>query len=87
MPDESSETKEILQRLVRVETKIDLMVSARDMAQEALQSTKAAHRRLDEHLGQMTGIKQSMKWMVGSIISIAGLFIAAVGLLLKVLSQ
>lgn len=44
MPED---TNEILQRLTRVETKIDLMVNARDIAQEALQSTKAAHHRLD----------------------------------------
>ncbi|PYI52557.1 hemolysin XhlA family protein [Paenibacillus flagellatus] len=39
--------KEILQRLTRVETKLDMMSSVRDMAQEALQSTAAAHKRLD----------------------------------------
>jgi hypothetical protein len=42
-----NEENEILQRLTRVETKLDLMINARDLAQEALQSTKAAHKRLD----------------------------------------
>lgn len=43
----AEETNEILQRLTRVETKIDLMITARDIAQEALQNSKVAHNRLD----------------------------------------
>lgn len=39
---------EILQRLTRVETKLDMQLNAKDIATEALQSTKAAHHRLDE---------------------------------------
>jgi hypothetical protein len=33
---------EILQRLTRVETKLDMQLNAKDIAAEALQSTKAA---------------------------------------------
>lgn len=50
------ETNEILQRLARVETKLDMMLENKEMAEdalktanEALQSTKSAHRRLDTH--------------------------------------
>jgi hypothetical protein len=39
---------EILQRLTRVETKLDMQLNAKDIAAEALQSTKAAHHRLDD---------------------------------------
>ncbi|MEK0313751.1 hypothetical protein [Cohnella sp. 56] len=39
---------EILQRLTRVETKLDMQLDARDKAAEALQSAKAAHHRQDE---------------------------------------
>ncbi|MGE7828954.1 hemolysin XhlA family protein [Paenibacillus sp. NPDC093718] len=45
MPEHDA--NEILQRLTRVETKIDLMINAKDVATEALQSTKSAHQRLD----------------------------------------
>jgi len=47
MSPQTDETQEILQRLTRVETKLDMMNSARDTAHEALQSTKAAHHRID----------------------------------------
>lgn len=46
MPE--ADAQEILQRLTRVETKLDMMINARDIAQEALQSTKVAHHRLDK---------------------------------------
>lgn len=66
MSPEYDETQEILQRLTRVETKIDMMISARDMAQEALQSTKAAHHRLDKLESNQTWIWRTV---VGAIIA------------------
>ena len=39
--------QEILQRLTRVETKLDMFASARDIATEALQSAENAHERID----------------------------------------
>ena len=39
---------EILQRLTRVETKLDMQLNAKDLALEALSSAKAAHKRSDE---------------------------------------
>ncbi|SFA83163.1 hypothetical protein SAMN05216312_101760 [Cohnella sp. OV330] len=45
---ESEVQSEILQRLTRVETKLDLQLDARDKAGEALESAKSAHLRLDE---------------------------------------
>lgn len=38
---------EIRERLVRVETKLDSMTDARDIATSAHTSAKSAHRRLD----------------------------------------
>lgn len=71
------ETNEILQRLTRVETKIDLMITARDIAQEALQSTKAAHHRIDS-------INKIIFWcgttFVGSILVSIAVFITKGGL-------
>jgi cell division protein FtsL len=52
----SGETNEILQRLARVETKLDMMLEDRDVAAEALktaneamQSARSAHHRLNTH--------------------------------------
>jgi len=58
MPDE---TNEILQRLARVETKLDMMLEDREIAaqalriaNEALQSAKSAHHRIDEVRSDVT---------------------------------
>ncbi|TDF92155.1 hemolysin XhlA family protein [Paenibacillus piri] len=68
------DTGEILQRLTRVETKLDAMVSARDTAYEALQSTKAAHKRLDQ-------LEENQTWLWRT--TIAALIVGAIGLLWK----
>lgn len=96
MPE--NEMNEILQRLTRVETKLDIMNSARDIAQEALQSSKSAHHRLDElreeiakqlieiraDIGRVKDKQsESQRWLIGTMISAAALFIAAVGLMIK----
>jgi alkanesulfonate monooxygenase SsuD/methylene tetrahydromethanopterin reductase-like flavin-dependent oxidoreductase (luciferase family) len=39
---------EILQRLTRVETKLDMQINAKDMAAEALDKSKSAHYRIAE---------------------------------------
>lgn len=71
MPDER---QEILQRLTRVETKLDMMNSAREMAGEALQSTKAAHHRIDE-------LADAQSWLWRTVV--AALIVGAIGLLWK----
>jgi tetrahydromethanopterin S-methyltransferase subunit G len=77
------ETNEILQRLTRVETKLDLMINARDIANEALQSTKAAHHRQDKFEEELKEIRSGQRWLIGTTISVVGLFITAVGFLWK----
>lgn len=54
MPDDMNE---ILQRLTRVETKLDIMNSARDIALEAMQSSKSAHLRMDEIRDELSRLK------------------------------
>lgn len=56
MGNMGGETNEILQRLARVETKLDMMLEDRDVATEALKtanealsSSKSAHHRLNTH--------------------------------------
>lgn len=66
--------QDILQRLTRVETKLDLMASARDTANEALQSTKAAQKRLDR-------LEKVVNWAATTIIG--ALLVGAVSLLFK----
>lgn len=54
--DPSEAQAEILQRLTRVETKLDMQLNAKDIANEALISSKSAHHRLD-------GIDDTQKWL------------------------
>lgn len=56
MPENNETQQEILQRLTRVETKLDMMNSAREIASEAQQSSKAAHKRLDS-------MEDNQKWL------------------------
>lgn len=91
MPDEMNE---VLQRLTRVETKLDLMITAGDVAKEALASTKSAHHRIEELRQDQERIRQdierlrlkqsdSHKFLIGTAISLGGFFIAAVTLAIK----
>jgi cell division protein FtsL len=66
--------QEILQRLTRVETKLDLMASARDTANEALQLVKAAEIRIAR-------IEKVVYWTATTIIG--ALLVGAVSLLFK----
>ncbi|KXG42885.1 hemolysin XhlA family protein [Tepidibacillus decaturensis] len=70
---------EIRERVVRVETKIDLMTDVKDTAEEAketaneaLQSTKSAHHRIDE-------ISKNQTWLWRTVIG--ALLTSAIGLL------
>lgn len=46
LPD--NEISEVLQRLTRVETKLDLMINAKDVANEAIQETRSIKQRVDK---------------------------------------
>lgn len=70
----ADETNEILQRLVRLETKLDLMGAAKDVANEALLSSKSAHHRL-------TTIEDNQKWLWRTVIG--ALIAGAIALLWK----
>lgn len=75
---------ELLQRMTRVETKVDNMdekldraISANETAVEALQSAKSAHHRLDK-------IEDNQKWLwrtfAGAFVLAIAAFIIAGGL-------
>lgn len=44
---------EILQRLTRVETKLDMQLNAKDLALESLEKGKSAHIRLNDHKNRL----------------------------------
>lgn len=80
MGDEKDILSEILQRVTRVETKVDAMANAKDIANEALLSVRSAHHRIN-------GIDRIIFWagttFFGSIIVAAAVFITKGGLYIK----
>jgi hypothetical protein len=64
--DEKEVFIEILQRLARLETKVDGSINAKEIAQEALQSTKSAHHRIDE---VASDVKWAWRIAVGALIT------------------
>jgi hypothetical protein len=65
---------EILQRLTRVETKLDLQLNAKDIANEAQGLAKAAHERLNK-------IDDNFKWLWRTIGG--SVLLAAVAFIIK----
>jgi hypothetical protein len=72
--DPSEAQTEILQRLTRVETKLDMQLNAKDIANEALLSAKAAHIRLDK-------FDDNYKWLWRTIGG--SILLAAVAFIIK----
>ncbi|CAG7647390.1 hemolysin XhlA family protein [Paenibacillus allorhizosphaerae] len=75
MSETSKTQQEILQRLTRVETRMDMMVSARDIANEAQQLGKSAHKRLDS-------LEDNQKWLWRTVAS--ALIVGLINLLFKI---
>lgn len=68
------EKNEIYQRLTRLETKLDMMGEVRDVANEALQSSKSAHLRIND-------MEDSQKWLKRA--SLGGLIAGAISIIVK----
>lgn len=66
--------QEILQRLVRVETKLDMIASARDTAIEALSLSKETKNRVDK-------IERALYWVIGIIIS--GVIVSIINIIIN----
>lgn len=67
MPNDERELLiEILQRVTAVETKVNTMANTKDIANEALQSTKSAHHRLDKVESNQTWLWRTV---VGAVIA------------------
>ncbi|QTH44976.1 hemolysin XhlA family protein [Cohnella sp. LGH] len=76
-----TDNADVLQRMTRVETKLDNMdgkldraISASETAVQALESAKSAHYRLDE-------IKDNQKWLWRTVIGT--ILAGAIGALIK----
>lgn len=69
-----SGTQEILQRLTRIETKMDLLGNTKEVAIEALQSARLAHDRIDE-------LSDNQKWLWRTVAG--ALIVSTIALLFK----
>jgi hypothetical protein len=72
------EKADILQRLTRVETKLELMANAKDVAGEARQSVKTAHKRLDE-------LASNQNWLWRTVIT--ALLVGGINLIWKFIGR
>ena len=66
--------QEILQRITRVETKLDIFASAKETANEALQTSKDAHRRIEK-------IEKMIWFLVSTVLS--SLILSIMGFVFK----
>ena len=66
--------QEILQRLTRVETKLDMFASAKDTANEALNLSKDTQRRLDK-------LERVINWTAAIIIG--GVLVSIVNIVIN----
>lgn len=66
--------QEILQRITRVETKLDIFASAKETANEALQTSKDAHRRIEK-------IEKMIWFLVSTVLS--SLILSVMGFIFK----
>ena len=66
--------QEILQRITRVETKLDIFASAKETANEALQTSKDAHRRIEK-------IEKMIWFLVSTVLS--SLILSVMGFVFK----
>ncbi len=80
-PQELNVLTEIRERMVRVETKLDNMADLRqvaydahDSAKEALQSSKAAHHRLDE-------VSDNQRWLWRTVVA------SVIGMVVTILAK
>jgi len=81
---------EILQRITKIETKIESLTNldrvaaeAYAVANEALQSTKGAHHRLDRIDTQLQGLDGRSDRRTSTAISLGALAVAAITLILR----
>jgi methyl-accepting chemotaxis protein len=59
---------------------VDRLDKSDDVAKEAARDAKSAHKRIDE-------IKTGQRWLIGITITLAGLFVSAAVLILKLAGQ
>lgn len=90
--DERNILLEILQRVTKVETKMDEMTNAKEIAQEALQSTRSAHHRIDELKADVTEdtkeLKNNQTWLWRTAITgLVSALVAAIGVIFSFLSN
>lgn len=64
--------EEILQRLTRVETKMDYIINAKEVAQDAHASTRSAHKRIDSLEQEMAGTTQELTAAITTVTNTVG---------------
>ncbi|WP_148497788.1 hypothetical protein [Paenibacillus senegalensis] len=74
---------EMKEDIASIKSILSTMANTNAIAVEAAQSTRSAHHRIAEINDQIKEMRNAQRWLIGTTISVAGLFIAAVGFLWK----
>lgn len=76
---QETNTKAIAEMATSVNRLVDKLDKSDDIAREADQRARAAQHQINE-------LKQTLKWVIGTAVSFAGVMIAALGFLWKVVA-
>lgn len=92
MPDEHLKMIiEMKEDIASIKSTLHSMADTNQMALEALQSSRSAHHRIDELIKRLEQESQEarlgQRWLVGTTVSVAALFMTAIGLLWKLLES
>lgn len=80
---QEANTKAIGEMAASVNRLVDRLDRSDDIARDAEQRARSAHHRIDEAIRRIDDIKSGQRWLIGTTISLAGLFVAAVGFIFK----
>ncbi|MFC4102899.1 hypothetical protein [Paenibacillus xanthanilyticus] len=70
--------------IASIKTILSTMANTNAMALEAVQSAKSAHLRIGELNEEIKEIRTGQRWLIGTTISAVALFVAAVGIIIKI---
>lgn len=80
---QEANTKAISDMASSVNRLVDRLDKSDDIARDADQRARSAHHRIDDISNRIEDIKAGQRWLIGTTISLGGLFIATVSLIIK----
>lgn len=80
---QESNVKAVGDLAISVNRLVDRLDKSDDIARDADSRARSAHHRIDDTIKRIEDIKTGQRWLIGTTITLAGFFVAAVGLIIK----